>query len=158
MGKLLTERLVLRPMKKEDCQAVFAYSSSPNVGINAGWKPHETQEETLEIMNLIFLNQETVWGITFPCDDKIIGSIGLVPDAKRENPKVKMLGYGLGEEFWGKGIMTEAAMAVLDFGFRKMKYDLISAYCFPFNSRSKNVLKKCNFQYEGTLKQAEEIF
>lgn len=46
-----------------DIDDISNYSCTPNVGSNAGWKPHESKEETLEIMKEVFLDKETVWGI-----------------------------------------------------------------------------------------------
>jgi len=54
--------------------------------------------------------------------------------------------------------MTEAVQKVINFGFNELNLVAIAAYCYPFNKRSKNILKKCNFDYEGTLKMAEKIF
>jgi hypothetical protein len=42
--------------------------------------------------------------------------------------------------------------------FDELHLEAISAYCFPFNQRSGNILEKCNFAYEGTLKMAEKLF
>lgn len=155
---LYTERLIMRPIQISDLDDIYRYSSTPNVGPNAGWKPHENKEETLEIMNAIFLNKETVWGIEQKETGRIIGSIGLIDDPKREYDMVKMIGYAIGEDYWGQGFMTEAVNEVLKFGFKKLHLPAISAYCFPFNQRSKNIFMKCNFEYEGTLKMAEKIF
>ncbi|NDV83263.1 GNAT family N-acetyltransferase [Bacteroides sp. 51] len=158
MKTIETERLILRPIIESDAEAIFEYSRNKNVGDNAGWKSHDNIEETHEIMKLIFLNQESVFGIELKETGQLFGSIGLIPDPKRENNKARMLGYAIGEEHWGKGFATEAVRAILRFGFEEMKLDLISAYCYPFNERSKNVLKKCGFHYEGKLSLVEKRY
>lgn len=158
MAILQTARLIIRPLQINDLDDVFNYSCTPNVGLNAGWKPHESKEETLEIMNEIFLNKKTVWGIEIKESSKIIGSIGLIDDPKRQYDMVKMIGYAIGEAYWGKGFMTEAAHKVIQYGFEELNLFAISAYCFPTNERSKKIIKKFNFDYEGTLKMAEKIF
>ena len=155
MPELLTKRLLLRAIDTDDIDDIFEYSNTENVGPNAGWKPHESKEETLEVMKTVFLDKENVWGIVLKYSNKLIGSIGLIEDPKRENERVRMLGYAIGEEYWGKGIMTEAVREVVRYGFNDLHLDLISAYCYPFNNRSKSVIKKCGFHYEGTLKMAE---
>ena len=63
-----------------------------------------------------------------------------------------MLGYSLSEEYWGKGYMTEAVNSVLKYGFENMGLSIITANCYAENSRSRSVLKKCGFIYEGTLR------
>ena len=85
----------------------------------------------------------------------LIGSIGIVPDLKRENPQVRMLGYWLDEAYWGKGYMTEAVQAVLNYGFNELQLSLITANCYPHNKRSQQVLERNGFIYEGVLHQAE---
>ena len=158
MTILHTQRLIIRPIQIDDLDDIYEYSSTPNVGPNAGWKPHENKEETLEIMKTIFLKKETVWGIELKKTGKIIGSIGLIDDPKLQYDLVKMIGYAMSESYWGQGIMTEAANEVLRFGFKELHLEAISAYCFPFNQRSRNILEKCDFVYEGTLKMAEKLF
>lgn len=53
-----------------------------------------------------------------------------------------MIGYWLDEAQWGKGYMSEAVCAVLDYGFNKLGLTLISANCYPQNKRSQRVLEK----------------
>lgn len=69
-----------------------------------------------------------------------------------------MIGYAIGQEYWGNGFTTEAARALLNFAFKELKLDLVSAYCYPYNERSKGVLKKCGFNYEGRLRLAEKRY
>lgn len=158
MKTIETNRLILRPITQNDAEDIFAYSKDENVGINAGWKAHANIEETREIMDIIFLEKENVYGIELKENGKLIGSIGLIDDQKRENNKARMLGYAIGEAYWGKGYTTEAAQALISYGFDELNLMLISAYCYPFNQRSKRVLEKCGFQYEGVLHLAEERY
>jgi len=158
MPEMYTERLLLRTIHMEDVDDIFEYASNPNVGPNAGWKPHENKEETLDITKAIFLEKDSLWGIVLKDTNKLIGTIGLVDDPKRVNERVKMLGYAIGEKYWGRGITTEAAKEVLRYGFNELQLDLISVYCYSFNNRSQGVIKKCGFRHEGTLKKAEKIY
>jgi [ribosomal protein S5]-alanine N-acetyltransferase len=155
---LETKRLRLRAITKDDETAIFDYSHDPDVGPHAGWNPHESITETRTIMKTIFLNQPTVWGITLMETDTIIGSIGLLPDPKRENDQVLMLGYALGHSYWGNGFMTELAERVIAYGFEELNLEAIAAYHFPFNEASRRVIEKCGFVYEGTLAQAERRY
>lgn len=155
MNKIETARLLLRSIEKEDAAAIYEFSRNPNVGLSAGWKPHETLEETLEIMNQIFIGQEHIFGIILKDTNKLIGSIGLMPDPHRENPQAMMMGYALAEEQWGKGLMKEAATAVIEYGFKKHHFSLITCTCYPDNIRSHRVIEKCGFIHEGRLRQCE---
>lgn len=58
-----TNRLVLRPFSESDAPDVFESCKNPNLGNNAGWKPHETIEETIDVLNAIFIGKEGVWAI-----------------------------------------------------------------------------------------------
>lgn len=156
MNHIITKNLRLRPLTMDDTDDVFAYSKSPNVGPRAGWKPHESIEETQEIMKTIFVGQENIWGIEK--DKRIIGSIGLIEDPHRQNDQARMLGYALSEDFWGQGIMTEAARAVLTYGFDTLGLGLISVVHYPENFGSQRVIEKCGFHYEGTIRQADKIY
>ena len=156
--ELKTKRLILRPFTMEDAQAVFDYSHQPNVGLNAGWKPHDSVEETRDTMQQIFIGKEGVFAIVVQETGQLIGSVGLIDDPKRENPRAKMLGYALSENYWGKGFMTEAVHALMRYAFERMEVDLVSAYCYPNNRRSRNVLQKCGFEFEGKLRKSEVRF
>ena len=150
-----TERLILRPFTENDMEAVFNCCQNPNLGNNAGWKPHETPEESLKILQTIFIPQKDTWAITKKENQQLIGAIGIMPDPKRENPNAGMIGYWLDEAQWGKGYMSEAVSVVLEYGFNQLGLILISANCYPQNERSQRVLKKMGFTYEGMLHQAE---
>ncbi len=156
--EIRTRRLLLRPFNGNDLPEFFECCHNPNLGNNAGWKPHDTIEESKEFLHAVFINQENMWAIVDNATTRLIGSIGLIPDPKRENAKARMIGYWLKESHWGQGLMTEAVQAVLKYGFRTLGLDLITANCYPFNLRSQRVLKRQGFIYEGILHQAEEIY
>ncbi|WP_205737067.1 GNAT family N-acetyltransferase [Acetobacterium paludosum] len=143
MESISTSKLVLRPLTMDDTNDVYSYSKSKNVGPQAGWKPHENIKETEEIMKMIFVEQENIWGIVQ--DKRIIGSIGLIEDPHRENDQARMLGYALGEDYWGQGIMTEAAREVIAYGFNTLGLSLISVVHYPSNLGSQRVIEKCGF-------------
>ena len=140
---------------KKDTDAFFACCQNPNLGNNAGWAPHKTIEESREILQNVFIGQENIWAMILKDAQQLIGSIGIVPDPKRENPQVRMLGYWLDEAHWGKGYMTEAVQAILNYGFNELQLSLITANCYPHNKRSQQVLERNGFIYEGVLHQAE---
>ena len=49
-----TERLILRQTVKDDALDIFEYSKNPNIGTNAGWQPHETIQDTIETIEILF--------------------------------------------------------------------------------------------------------
>ena len=152
MKRLETPRLVLRPFLLSDLPAFFAYASKSNIGPSAGWKPHASIEESQTILEK-FINAESLWAITLKSDGRLIGSIGLHEDRHRSNPRVRSLGYVLDDEYWGQGLVTEAARRVIRYAFEELPIDMLSVGHYPFNERSKRVIEKCGFVYEATLKQ-----
>jgi len=153
MKTIETSRLRLREFRQSDLNDFFEYAKSDKVGPMAGWKPHENMEESQKILNM-FIEENEVWAIEYKHLNKVIGSIGLHKDSRRNNPKSLMLGYVLSEEYWGKGLMVEACRAVLDYGFNGCDLSLISVYHFPFNAQSESVIKKLGFKYEGFIRQS----
>lgn len=153
MKTLETSRLCLRDFRLNDCDDFFEYAKSDKVGPMAGWKPHENKEESQKILEM-FMSENEVWAIELKSISKVIGSIGLHKDSRRNNPKSMMLGYVLSEDYWGKGMMVEAARAVLDYGFNECDLSLISVYHFPFNTQSSSVIHKLGFKPEGVIRQS----
>lgn len=153
--EIVTERLILRHIKNSDAEDIYEYSKNPDVGPNAGWEPHKSIEETKELMKTIFLGQNSIFGIINKENNKLIGTVGLINDPKRENPRALMLGYAMSKDYWGKGIMSEASKAVIDYGFDQLNIAMVTCCCYTFNKRSRRVIEKCGFKYEGIIRGAE---
>ena len=155
--KIETERLRMRPWEEGDAEALFAYAKNPNVGPKAGWKPHEKVGESLMIIKGLFI-PNNVFAIFHKEEGEIVGSIGYEDDLRRHNSSSKELGYSLREESWGQGIMTEAAKAVIEYGFNELGLEIISILTSPNKLRSQGVIRKCGFTYEGTLRKCYLIY
>ncbi|WP_159459788.1 GNAT family N-acetyltransferase [Scatolibacter rhodanostii] len=153
---LETNRLLLRPFQQKDLQDFYDYAKHPDVGPHAGWKPHENLADSQEILNIFMTSTtDTIFAIVLKENNKVIGSVGIHPDNHRPKiPSCKMLGYVLSADYWGQGIMTEAARAVIDHLFSDKSFALVSCAHFPFNQRSKRVIEKCGFVYEGCFRHA----
>jgi putative acetyltransferase len=156
--KCETERLILRNFSRGDLDDFYEYAKNPDVGPNAGWEPHKSKAYSKKVMKEQFLGNAHAFGIVLRETGKLIGSIGLVEDRKRQNLGAMMMGYALGEPYWGRGFMTEAARAVLQYGFADLELKLVSAYCYPHNARSRNVMEKLGMSYEGTLRQSDMLY
>lgn len=68
------------------------------------------------------------------------------------------LGYSLSEKYWGQGIMTEAGLAVIKYTFENTDVEVISITTAPKNERSKKVIEKLGFKYEGCLRHSYRIY
>ena len=153
MQRLESERLILRAFTEQDTDDLYRYAVDPDVGPRAGWKPHENREESLAIVR-VCIEEGIVYAIERESDHRVIGSIGLHHDKWRNLTDVRMIGYVLAQDCWGNGYMTEAVKRLLQFGFEELHLRLMSISHYTFNKRSRRVIEKCGFAYEGTLRQA----
>ena len=158
MKSLRTKRLVLRQWYISDADDLFAYAKNPLVGPAAGWRPHHVRKDSEDLIQKIFQQEYFHWALVVPGSGKVIGGINLTQDVKRNNPHARTLGYSMNPDYWGNGYMTEAAKAVITFGFEGLTTDIISVYHYPDNLRSKRVIEKCGFTYEGTLRLCSQLF
>ena len=155
--QLETERLMLRMWTKKDAPALFEYASDPDVGPNAGWKPHANTGESRMIIDQLFRCNLT-WAIVEKETGKVIGSIGFEEDKYRPNISSKEMGYSLAKDSWGKGYMTEAAKRLIKYGFEELKLTVLMIRTSETNKRSQRVIEKCGFTYEGTLRRAYRMY
>ena len=155
-----TERLRLTSWQdtEEDAKGLYSWASNPNVGPNAGWKPHASLEESKKILREMFIPGGDGYAIREKDTGEIIGNISLYDDTAREGVRSMELGYALKEECWGKGYMTEAAKAIMKYGFEKYDLAIMAISTSEVNHRSQRVIEKCGFTYEGTLRKAYHIY
>jgi [ribosomal protein S5]-alanine N-acetyltransferase len=85
------------------------------------------------------------FAITFPNDDRVIGNCGI--RCKPENNWEADIGYEMAPEHWSRGYATEAALAMVNFGFQTLKLHRISAWCIAANTASARVLEKVGMQW-----------
>ncbi|MFH5834950.1 GNAT family N-acetyltransferase [Proteiniclasticum sp. C24MP] len=154
---LETKRLYIRRFEEKDLADFNQYASDPEVGPSAGWKPHESMKESEEILEG-FMKSADIFAMEHKKDGRVIGSLGLHEDRKRDYKGALMLGYAMGKDYWGQGLMTEAVDRLLQYAFSELDMKIISAYHYPFNQRSKRVLVKAGFSLEGTLKMASALY
>lgn len=82
-----------------------------------------------------------------------VGGIGLRPDDDI-NRHCAEIGYWLGEEYWGRGIATEAVTAVTDYALRSLGFGRLYAQIFEWNESSVRVLEKSGYEFEGRLRKS----
>lgn len=161
MNIIETERLRLRPWRMEDLQDFYDYAKNPDVGPWAGWKPHESIDESRKILSRWVAGEEDGFELALELKEtgKAIGSLGVMSDGHRPEVKsCRSLGYVLGKDYWGQGLMTEAVRAIVDHAFRVMKLRLLTITHYTINQRSKRVIEKSGFVYEGTLRSGSAIY
>lgn len=113
--------------------------------------PYTEQDGADYISAMLSADEEETFAFAVTADDKVIGSIGVFRQGNIHRQSAE-LGYYIAEEYWGRGIMTEAVRQTCKHVFEKS--DIIRIYAEPFanNTASCRVLEKAGFQYEGTLR------
>lgn len=153
METLETERLILRQWRDEDANDVYEYASGDKVGPMAGWKPHESPEETLSLLK-IFREKNETWALELKETGKVVGSLGLHKSKKADLKYDLELGYVLSEAYWGQGLVPEAARAAIRYAFEKSDCETLIVSHFPFNLQSRRVIEKLGFKYLTTLEKS----
>ena len=159
MKELYTNRTLLKPWNLDYAEDLFEYAKDPDVGPMAGWKPHEDLEESRKIIKM-FMEEDDTWAVIQKETGHVIGSVGLHRDPARNFPKeeVRMLGYVLGKDYWGQGLMPEVCREVIRFAFEELGLKVLSICHYTYNLQSKRVIEKLGFHYEGTLRKAGRLF
>ena len=148
---LETTRLLLRPWRETDAEALFKYASDPDVGPRAGWPPHKSVEESLEIIRNVF-SAEGMWAVELKETGEAIGCVGYLP-ASCSNLDIDAdqceVGYWIARPCWNKGYCTEALRAVVDYCFNVKGFSVLWGDYFPENPASGRVMEKCGFADTG---------
>ena len=113
--------------------------------------PYTEQDGADYISSMLSANENDTFAFAITVDNKVVGSIGVF---RQENihRQTAELGYYVAEEYWGRGIMTEAVKKICEYVFCKSDILRIYAEPFAYNAASCRVLEKAGFQYEGTLR------
>ncbi len=154
---LYTERLILRPWLESDAEQLYQYAKSPEVGPIAGWPPHKSVDDSLQIIKDV-LSADNTYAVCLREDNKAIGSVGLMI-GKASNIGIAdneaEIGYWIGVPFWGHGLIPEACEELIRYGFEELKLERIWCGYFDGNQKSKRAQEKCGFIYHHTDKDNE---
>ena len=113
--------------------------------------PYTEQDGKEFISAMLAANENYTFAFAITVNGKVIGSIGAFRQGNIHRQTAE-LGYYIAEEYWGKGIMTEAVKQLCDYVFSNTDIIRIYAEPFAYNIGSCRVLEKAGFQYEGTLR------
>ncbi|MBF0779926.1 MULTISPECIES: GNAT family N-acetyltransferase [unclassified Granulicatella] len=149
-----TKRLILRQRTVDDATDIFAYAHLECVANPAGFIPAKTVQDSIDFIN--FLHKKTKestipsgYGITLKENNIVIGSVDF--NRRYGNQEhILELGYALHPDYWGQGIVVEAARALIDVTFMLLKdIHKIGVSHYALNHQSKRVIEKLGFIYEG---------
>jgi RimJ/RimL family protein N-acetyltransferase len=156
--ELITERLILREFVASDWPAVLAYQSDPRYLRYYAWT-ERTPEAVQEFVQMFLDNQQkqprTAFqlAVTLKSGGQLIGNCGV--RLKEPGAHEGDIGYELAPEYWGQGYATEAARAIVAFGFTQLKLHRIWSWCSADNVGAARVLQKLGMQAEGRLRENE---
>ena len=150
--RLILERCTIRPWRLDDASSLVRYANNRKVSLvvrDAFPHPY-TIEDAYDFLQSA-TNAQPATKSCIEVEGLAAGGIGMRP-GQDVNRHTAALGYWLAEEFWGRGIMTEAVAAFTDFCFENFSLHRISAEMFANNPASARVLEKADFIFEGRLK------
>ncbi len=150
--ELKTERLILRPWRGMDAESLYKYAKDPDVGPIAGWPPHKSIKESQDVINNVFCGREC-YAVCLKTDNVAIGCAELKLNGNTdmtERDDECELGYWIGQEFWGQGLMPEAARELIRHGFADLNMKIIWCGYYDGNAKSKRVQEKVGFIHHHT--------
>lgn len=158
---IVTGRLVLRPFALSDAADVQRLAGDPAIADTTLNIPHPYLDGMAEawIANHQAQFQEDkglALAVTLRDDGALAGAISLL-GIDRRHRRAEM-GYWIGKPFWGRGYATEAAAAVIAFGFEALGLHKISATHLVRNPASGRVMQKAGMSYEGTMREHVQKF
>ncbi|WP_407403001.1 GNAT family N-acetyltransferase [Sodaliphilus sp.] len=154
-----TDRILLRRWQESDASALFKYASDPEVGPRAGWPPHKSQEESLDVIKNIFTN-DTTWAIVLKETGEAIGAMGYFTHDTSNIPigtNDCEMGYWVPRPYWNRGICTEALRLMLDYCINVKQFENIWCDHFTGNPASGRVMQKCGFVDTGCLNRCSNL-
>ena len=156
--QLTTPRLVLRDFTAADWPAVLAYQRDPRYLRYYPWT-ERTEGDVRRLVQLFLDWQQEKprrrfqLAITLPDTGRLIGNVGLRRPS--DNDQVCEIGYELNPDYWGQGYATEAARAMVNYGFRELGLQRITSWCIADNSASARVLARLGLHQEEQRPQQQ---
>jgi len=156
--QLVTERLLLREFVADDWPAVLAYQSDPRYLRYYEWTGR-TEQKVREFVQMFLDNQQEQprrkfqLAVCLRGETRLFGNCGI--RLSKENSQVADIGYELAPEHWGRGYATEAARAIVAFGFSELKVHRVETWCIAENTGSARVMEKIGMKREGRFRDKE---
>jgi RimJ/RimL family protein N-acetyltransferase len=145
---------VVRSWRWEDRDSLVRHANNRNVWINLRDRfphPYTTTDARNWLHSIVGFKPETNFAIAV--QDEAVGGIGLSVQTDVAYRSAE-IGYWLGEEFWGRGIGTEALIAVTQYAFASFDLCRLYAHVFEWNDASARILEKAGYTFEGRLKNS----
>ncbi len=151
--QLVTGRLILRPWQESDAEALYKYAKDPAIGPIAGWPPHTSVEDSLNVIRTVFSAPET-YAVVLKETGEPVGSIGIMfgdglHSAEMQSDEAE-IGYWIGKPYWGQGLIPEAVRLLLQRCFENLGMTAVWCGYYDGNVKSRRVMEKCGFCFHHT--------
>lgn len=155
--RLETERLILRRYTETDAEPMYRnWASDPEVSKYLTWPTHPSVEVTKSLVRDWIARYEKPdyynWVIELKETGEVVGNISVV-DIK-EKVEAAIIGYCMGQAWWGRGIMPEALTEVMRYLFDEVGMNRVAACHDSNNPKSGRVMQKAGMKYEGIMRGA----
>lgn len=141
----------MRPWRESDIPELVPLIGAREVAATTLRIPHPYEEKHARaFLASIAKENELRLAIRFRGDGGLCGGVGLHPEVQHSHAE---LGYWIGVQYWDNGYATEAAKAIVRYGFEHLQLNRIFAHHFKHNPASGSVLRKIGMKYEGCLRQ-----
>jgi [ribosomal protein S5]-alanine N-acetyltransferase len=156
--EMTTERLKMREFVESDWQAVLAYQNNPLYLRYYEWTGRTPDEVRAFIQMFLDHQQESPrckfqLAVTLKTTGELIGNCGI--RLRAASAHEADIGYELDPRHWGQGYASEAARAIVAFGFNELELHRIWSWCVADNLASAHVLEKLGMRLEGRLRENE---
>lgn len=157
---LKTERLTLRNYIADDWERIHIYGSNPDFSKYELWGPNTLEDTHKFVAEMVQQSTDMPrfkfdYAVCLKESDLLIGGCGIRRES--ELSQVANLGWAINPDFQSKGYATEAAKALLEFGFQTLKLSLIYATCDTRNEASYKVMEKLGMKKVGFIKGTKEV-
>lgn len=151
--EIVTDRLILRPWQESDAEALYKYAQDPAIGPIAGWPPHTSVEDSLNIIRTVFAAPET-YAVELKQTGEPVGSIGIMfgdglHSAEMQENEAE-IGYWIGKPYWGQGLIPEAVRRLIKRCFEDLGITAVWCGYYDGNTKSRRVMEKCGFRFHHT--------
>ena len=152
--ELVLASCLVRSWSWRDCDSIVRHANNRKVWINLRDRfpyPYTRKDSQTWLDCVVGMKPETNFAIAV--GDEAVGGIGfsIQPDVGIRSAEI---GYWLGEEYWGRGIATEALIAVSNHAFENFELCRLFAHVFAWNEASARVLEKAGYSLEGRLRKS----
>lgn len=149
---LRTARLDLRQIGADDAEALYALNQDPEVTRYLAvprWSIERISAELIPYYRSFSVQHPGFgyWAVIERMSGTFLGWIFLRPPLDEPVAGEVELGYRLNRVAWGRGYATEAALAVIEHGFRECDVDRVVAWTMTINSGSRRVMEKCGLRF-----------